>query len=579
MAEERVNRRLAAIAVADVVGFSRLMEADEAGTLAALRERRKAILDPVVKSHGGRIVKVMGDGVLIEFDSAVEAVRGMLELQRGMEDANAGLPQALAIRLRVGVNLGDVVRDGKDIYGDGVNVAARLEQIAEPGGICISGKVHEEIRGKVEARFEDAGDRQLKNVTRPVRVFRFAPARAGAAVGPAGETPDRPAIAVLPLANLSGEAGQQFLCDGITEDITTELSRFRQLRVVSRNSAARFRGTDVDMIRAGRELGVAYLLEGSVRRMGPRIRITAQLIDAATGNHVWADRYDCPQDDIFEVQDRVVQTVAGTVCGRVSAAGLELARRKPPASLAAYDHVLRGDALPWTTPENEAEVRKWFRKAIEADPGYARAFALLSFALNRQWLVDMSGSDALREEAFDLAVKAVSLDENDTLCQLAMVWAHVHRGAAQMAEPYLARALALNPNQPSTQTDLAIFQNCTGEPGKAIVTFLEARRIDPFFAPSWYWGELGAAYYNARRHEEAIASMQRSATLSTWYRIWLAASYGQAGRLDEARECAGELRRRLPDFSGSRFLSKKFLVRAEDIEHLAEGLRKAGLHG
>jgi len=579
MAEQSVNRRLAAIAVTDVVGFSRLMEADEAGTLAALRERRKAILDPVVRSHGGRVIKVMGDGVLMEFASAVDAVRGMLQLQRGMEEANASLPQDRRIELRIGINLGDVIHDGSDIYGDGVNIAARLEQLAEPGGVCISGKVHDEVSGKVEAAFEDAGEHQLKNISRPVRVFRLGVRRSDMAANPSREASDRPAIAVLPFANMSGDAEQQYLCDGITEDIITELSRFRQMRVASRNSSARFRGLEIDMVRAGRELSVTFLLEGSVRRMGGRIRITAQLIDAATGNHIWAERYDCPQDEVFDVQDRVVRTVAGTVCGRVNAAGLDLARRKPPASLAAYDYVLRGDAVPWTTPESEAEARSLFRKAIDTDPAYARAYALLSFSLHRQWLVDMSGSDSLREEAFDTAVKAAALDENDTLCQLAMVWAHVHRGAHQMAEPYLAKALALNPNQPSTQTDLAVFQNCTGESEKAIVTFLEARRLDPFFTPSWYWGELGIAYYNARRYDEAIASMRRSAGLSTWYQAWLAASHAQAGRLGEALECAGDLRRRLPEFSAERFLAKKFLVRVEDVEHLAEGLSKAGLAG
>ena len=384
---------------------------------------------------------------------------------------------------------------------------------------------------------------------------------------------------MLPFVNLSGDAEQQYLCDGITEDITTELSRFRQMSVASRSSSARFRGPDVDMIRAGRELDVAFLLEGSVRRMGNRVRITAQLIEAATGSHVWGDRYDCAQDEIFDAQDHVVRTVASTVCGRVAAAGLDHARRKPPASLAAYDYVLRGDALPWTTPESEAQAREMFRKAIEIDPGYARAHALLSFALSRQWLVDMSGSDALRDESCEMARKAVSFDANDTLCQLAMVWAHVYRGEHEMAEPYMAKALALNPTQPSTQTDLGIFQYCSGEPEAAINTLLEARRLDPFFSPSWYWGELGIAYFNARQYDESIKAMTRASVLSPWYRTWLAAAYGHAGRTDDAAACARELQSTLPDFSAARLLQKKFLRREEDISHLADGLRKAGFPG
>lgn len=421
MAGERANRRLTAIAMADVAGYSRLMEADETGTLTILLERLRTIVEPVVGAHGGRIIKAMGDGWLIELASAVDAVTGMLELQRRMADANERGAASQRIDLRVGINLGDIISEGTDIYGDGVNIAARVEQLSEAGGICITGKVHDEVQGKVEVAFQDIGEHDLKNISRPVRVFRWSPDLAATAPQPPGrqrsQTSDRPGIAVLPFANLSGDAEQQYLCDGITEDITTELSRFRQMSVASRSSAARFRGPDVDMIRAGRELDVAFLLEGSVRRMGGRVRITAQLIDAATGSHTWGDRYDCAQDEIFDAQDHVVRTVASTVCARVAAAGLDHARRKPPASLAAYDYVLRGDALPWTTPESEAQAREMFRKAIEIDPGYARAHALLSFALSRQWLVDMSGSDALREESSEMARKAVSFDPNDTLCQ------------------------------------------------------------------------------------------------------------------------------------------------------------------
>ncbi len=576
MAEPPVQRRLAAILAADVAGYSRLIERDEAGTLAALRQRRKAILDPMVAAHHGRIVKVMGDGVLVEFGSAVNAVASAVELQQRFAAANAGVAEDRRIVLRVGVNIGDVVVEGGDLYGDGVIVAVRLQAMAEPGGICISGSVHEQVAGKLNANFDDLGPCEVKNSSKPVRVYCVKidgtqPVQAGA------KFQSKPSIAVLPFDNMSGDAEQQYFCDGLTEDIITELSRFRQMHVVSRNSSSRFRGTDLDMIRVGRELGVHYLLEGGVRRMGGRIRITAQLIDAATGNHIWAERYDNAQDEIFDVQDRVVRTIVGTLAGRMSMAGLDMARRKPPASLAAYDYVLRGDALPSATSEDETEARLLFRKAIEIDPGYARAYALLSFSLGREWHREMSDSNRLRDEALDLARKAVTLDENDTVCQLAMAWAHISRGARELAEQHFTKALALNPNQPSTKADVAMFYGFSGEPEKAIEGLLEAKGLDPFFSPSWYWGDLGAAYFIARRYDDAIMSMRRATALSFWNQTWLAASYALADKPDLARECTADLLRRMPAFSATRFLAKEPLMRAADRQHLADGLRKAGL--
>ncbi|CAN5220586.1 adenylate/guanylate cyclase domain-containing protein [soil metagenome] len=553
------TRRLAAIAVADVVGYSRLMEADETGTFAALRQRKTAILEPVVRAHGGLIVKMMGDGALIEFASAVNAVKAALELQGKFSEANDDLPGDRHIILRIGINLGDVIGEGSDIYCDGVSIAARLESLTEPGGICISNKVHDEIRGKIEASFEDMGEQQLKNIARPVRVFRIGlgePRNPVVQALPAGR--DKLSIAVLPFPNMSGDAEQQYFCDGITEDIITELSRFRQMHVVSRNSSARFRGTDIDMVRVRRELGVNYLLEGSVRRIGKRIRITAQLIDAATGNHVWAERYDNPQEEIFDVQDRVVRTIVGTLSGRMSAAGAESARRKLPSNLAAYDYVLRGDALPWGAAlEAEAEARALFNKAIELDPGYARAYALLSFTMAREWLRDTSESTQLRDTLFEVARKAVTLDENDALCQSAMAWAHVYRGSYGLAGQHLARAYALNPNQPSTQADLASFHICLGEPEKAIACLSEAKRLDPYFTPSWYWAELGTAHFIAHRYEDAIAAFRQSAALSSGEQATLAASYALAGKAGEAGDGAADLMRRLPGFSISRFLAKE----------------------
>ncbi|MGE0279329.1 MAG: adenylate/guanylate cyclase domain-containing protein [Rhizobiaceae bacterium] len=571
-----MNRRLAAILAADVAGYSRLIELDETGTLAALRERRRQILDPLVARYHGRIVKVMGDGVLVEFPSAVNAVACASELQKQFAAANANLAEDRHIVLRVGVNLGDVVVEGSDLFGDGVILAVRLQAMANPGEICVSGSVQEQVAGKLDAAFEDIGLRDVKNSSKPVRVYRLEPGGHRDTTRAAPTASEIPSIAILPFNNLSGDAQQQYFCDGITEDITTELSRFRRLRVISRNSSSRFRGTDIDMIRAGRELGAHYLVEGSVRQMAGRTRITAQLIDAATGTHIWAERYDSGQDEIFDIQDRVVRTIASTLAGRLNWARTELALRKQPASLAAYEYVLRGDALPIGTPEIEAEARRLFEKAIELDPGYARAYALLSAALERQWYLDMSGSNSIRDDAFEMARKAVSLDENDPLCQAAMAWAQLNRGAYEAAEQHIAKAISLNPNHPVHRVDMAIFENYRGNAETAIEKMLEAKQVDPFFGPSWYWGELGTMYFNARRYVDAIASMRRSTALSCVKQPWLAASYAMAGKSDDAKHFVDAVLRRLPDFSVARFLAKEPLLRIEDRQHLAEGLHKAG---
>ena len=576
MAENPVQRRLAAILAADVVGYSRLMGQDEAATLVAIRKLRSEVIEPRIAEHQGRLFKSMGDGFLAEFPSVVNAVACAAAIQQEMKTRNVGLPEGQEIELRVGVHLGDVIAENGDLYGDGVNVAARIEAVASPGGVAISEMVHDNIGNRLDLAFEDLGDQQLKNIAKPIRVYHLATA-SRPVVRAARPDQARPSIAVLPFTNMSGDPEQEYFSEGLTEDIITELSRFRQMRVLSRNSSSRFGGRNLDMIQVGRELGVQYLVEGSVRRMGARTRITAQLIDAATGDHIWAERYDNAQDEIFDVQDRVVSTIVATLAGRINLAGAEIARRKPPASLAAYELVLRADALAWGTPEGAAEARLLFEKAIEADPGYARAYAQLSFSLNREWSSDVGNSNRLQDEAFEMARRAVALDENDTLCQLAMAWANFHRGAHELADQHLAKALALNPNQMSTRADVAIFQNFRGEPEKAIDGLLDVIRIDPYYTPSWYWGELGAAYFNARRYDEAIASMRRSAALTNWQRAWLAASYAMVGKPDSAKECAAELLRRMPGFSVRQFVAKEPLQRSGDKQHLAEGLRQAGL--
>ena len=374
MAEERIQRRLAAILAADVVGYSRLMEEDEAGTLATLRERRNAILDPTVRAHGGRVVKVMGDGVLVEFSSAVNAVAGALELQRKMAEANEGLPDQRRIVLRIGLNLGDVISEGSDIYGDGVNIAARLETLAEPGGITVSQKIHDEVEGKLSALFEDMGEQSLKNIAKPVRVFGVSlSGTPGGALAPASSGVAKPSIAILPFTNMSGDPEQEYFSDGITEDIITELSRYHSLAVVARNSSFQFRGPGADLAAVRRALGVHYIVEGSIRKAATRIRITAQLIDAATGKHLWAERYDRTIEDVFAVQDEVVQTIVSTVEGRLAATGAARGRGKPTTSWVAYDYFLQGRELSNRYRIHEAD--ELLAGAIDLDPNYVHAYA------------------------------------------------------------------------------------------------------------------------------------------------------------------------------------------------------------
>jgi TolB-like protein len=453
-----MKRRLAAVLMADVVGYGRLMEADEAGTLAALKQRRASVLQPTVRAHGGRVVKIMGDGALVEFASAVAAVAGALELQRRMAEANGAPPEPLRILLRVGVNLGDVIGEGSDIYGDGVNIAARLESLAEPGGVCVSANVCEEVRGKLAASFEDIGEQTVKSLSRPIRAYRVRPGTAEDRDPPARalpSLPDKPSIAVLPFQNMGGDPAQEYFADGMVEDITTELARLRWLFVIARNSSFTYKGRAVDVKQVGRELGVRYVLEGSVRRAGDRVRITGQLIDAATGAHLWADRFDGELADVFDLQDRVTASVVGVIAPRLEQAEIERAKRKPTGSLGAYDYHLRGMAAFYrlTKPAN-AEALALFAKAIELDRDFASAYAMAARCyLQRKgfgWVADRAAEIG---ETRRLARRAAELGRDDAVAlansgtALIVVAGDLDDGAA-----LLERALALNRTSPGRGT-------------------------------------------------------------------------------------------------------------------------------
>jgi adenylate cyclase len=412
MSGERVKRRLAAILAADVVGYSRLMEQDEAGTLARLRSQRRELIDPNIAEHQGRIVKTTGDGLLVEFPSVVEAVACAVEFQRGMAERNAPIPNNERIDFRVGINLGDVIVEENDIHGDGVNIAARLEALAEPGGVCVSGVVHDQVQGRLECDFEDTGEQGLKNITRPVRVYRVRDLSVGSRSAPAQTVlplPDKPSLAVLPFQNMTGDLEQEYFVDGMVEEITTAIARLPWLFVTARNSSFAYKGKSPDLRQVGRELGVRYVLEGSVRKAGNRVRITGQLIDTTTGAHIWTDRFDGAIDGIFELQDQVASSVVGAIEPKLRQSEIERAARKPRESLDAYDLYLRALAefYKWT----ESSLRRAIelaKRALAVDPAYAPAAALIGggvVALSLQsWA---SASVVERAEAVRLARLAI----------------------------------------------------------------------------------------------------------------------------------------------------------------------------
>ena len=576
MAEERAQRRLAAILAADVVGYSRLMEQDEAGTLATLKKRRKEVLEPLVAKHQGRVFKVSGDGVLVEFASAVNAVQCAVDLQHSMAAANGILPEHRWIVLRIGVNLGDVMVEGSDLYGDGVNIAARLEGISEPGGILISGTAYDYVKNKVSTGFNELGAQTLKNIAEPVRVYRAA-GTPHVSIAASRAATEKSALVVLPFVNMSGDPEQQYFSDGITEDIITELSRFHQLRVLARNVSSRYRGQDIDAIRVGRELDAQYLVEGSVRRIGDRLRITAQLVDTRSGHHLWAERFDRKQEDIFAVQDQVVRTIVATLVGRLRAASAAQAKHKPPTSLAAYECVLRGYALPVFDSDAEAEARRLFEKAIDLDPDYARAYSLLAYSFLREWHRDMSSCDSALDRALELAKKAVALDENDGNSLAALGWVYLFRQRYELAEHYYQKALELNPNTPNLMTRLSALYGYTGRAADSIDCQKQAKLLDPFFDAPWYWQFVGTANFLARQYDEAIVAFGRTSTMPFWAQAYLAACCALSDRIDRARHCAAEVLRLAPDFSLTRFATKEPYKNPADREHLIEGLRKAGL--
>jgi adenylate cyclase len=585
-AAERINRKLAAILAADVVGYSRMMAADEAGTLAALKRHRETVFDPAVAAHKGRVVKLIGDGTIVEFASVIDAVNCALSVQRPAEHAPDQRASQAAIVLRIGINLGDVIMEGDDLYGDGVNIAARLEPLAEPGGICISSIVNESIGNRVDVRFQDGGDITVKNIDRPIRVWRWHPsitAVPSPSIAPnPGPNGAGQSIAVLPFTNMSGDPEQEYFSDGISEDIITDLSKIAGLTVIARNSSFTYKGRSVDVREIGRELGVRSVLEGSIRRAGQRVRITAQLIDATSGSHLWAERYDRDLTDIFAVQDEVTTQIVGAL--KVTLSPAEKARlvEKEPSNIAAYDCVLRGREIMLGKDKNRetfVEAVTYFKKALELDANYSQAYASLGFAhmfdYQNRWSDDPDKSLKL---AGEYAQKAIDNDPNEPMAHGAAALTAIFEKDFDRAQAEVDRTLALNPSSALAHNLLGTIRSYSGRPLEAIPAIEQAMRLDPAFRPQ-FLHFLGIAYLLAGKYETAAAMLRQRILLvpnTDFSRAVLAATLGHLGEIEEARRVWAELMKINPKFSFSAYIGRQ-PMRPEDAERVVAGLAKTGL--
>ncbi|WP_416066629.1 adenylate/guanylate cyclase domain-containing protein [Rhizobium sp. ZK1] len=565
MTDQSLQRRLAAIVVADVVGYSRLMEADEVATLENLRELRSGIIEPAVMRHKGRIFKVMGDGFLIEFGSAVEAVAAALEMQRATAQVEASADRRLL--LRIGVNLGDVIDEGSDVLGDGVNVAARLERQAAPGGICISGGVHGEILDKIDDRFFDAGERYLKNLTRPVHLWHWPDALPSIL-----PLPEYPSIAVLPFTNMSGDAADEPFVDGLTEDLITDLSRTPGLFVIARNSVYGYKGKPVDVRLVAQELGVRYVLEGSARRAMGRVRINAQLVDALGGGHLWAERFDRTVEDVFELQDEVNAKIVEALVGRLTTPP----PRNRPKNFEAYDLCVRARLLTEESPQTEREAYMLLQRAVKLEPSYAEALGLLAYNRWLAWTHFGEPEDPNRQMAVTSAQKAVDLDPNDAGCRYVLGTILAYERRWEESEAAFAKALELDPNHADTWAAMSDISVLDGRVADGLAQIKKALRLNPRPA-CWYLCHLGQAQYAARDYEAAAATLRREETYRTNSRKFLAATLAQLGHQEEARREAELFLIAHPHFTIAHWLSSQPLRDASVRDHFVDGFRKAGL--
>jgi TolB-like protein len=579
MTGERVVRRLAAILAADVVGYSRLIGVDETGTLARLTALRRDIVDQDIARHAGRLFKETGDGFLVEFASAVEAVTCAMEIQKQV-DATAGKEQPL--RLRIGIHIGDVVVQGDDLMGDGVNIAARIESIADPGGIAVSRAVYEQVRDRLAAPFDDRGKIELKHISRPVHIFAIGGEKAAPA--PALALPDKPSIAVLPFQNMSGDPEQEYFADGMVEEIIAALSRVHWLFVIARNSTFTYKGRAVDIKQVGRDLGVRYVLEGSVRKAGERIRINGQLIDAASGTHLWANRFDGALEDVFDLQDRVTASVVGAIAPKLELAEIERAKRKPTGSLTAYDFYLRGMAnMHQDTREASDQALQMFGHAMELDHDFAAALGLAARCYARRqasgWMADRANE---RAEGERLARRAAILAKDDAvaLCSAGFALA-VLAGETDNGADFIDRALAIDPNMAWGWYCSGLVRLWLGQPGVALDHNCRAIRLSPV-DPLMGQMQTGVAHahFVEGRHEEASLWAGRAIrSFANWLpgMIVATASAALCGRLAEAQSLASRLRSLDPTLRISNLRERLPFSRQDYLAPYEEGLRLAGV--
>jgi adenylate cyclase len=562
------------------------MGADEAGTLHRLRALRQESIEPLVTEHHGRVVKWMGDGVLVEFSSVVDALSCALAWQSAVAAKQVTGEVSDRIVFRIGINVGDVIVEDDDIYGDGVNIAARLEGLAHPGGICVSEDAYRQSKGKLSAAFEDMGDHQLKNVVEPVRVYRVvkalqitSPAATQATPLP---LPDKPSIAVLAFTNMSGDTAQEHFSDGIADDIITELSRFQDLFVIARKSSFAFRDQAQNVQSIAAALGVRYLLEGGVRTVGKRIRINAQLIEAETGHHLWAERYDRNLEDVFALQDEISRKVASTVVGRLRISAQDGAKGKRAQNLQAYDYLLQGRSIVGDTEENNERAKRAYQKAIELDPACARAY----MGLAQHYIIDEFNKwgkppEQSRALCLECTEKAASLDKFDSEVQWRIGFVYTHRGEFDEAKLYLDRALELNPNDADALSVMGVYLTALGKGDEAVDCCKRAIRLNPF-GPAYYLWNLANACYCARRYDEALVPVKEYLSRFPKFarpRHVLAAALAQLGRLDEAKKVTKIILAAEPDISLGRIAENGtlFWKRPEEQEHWLEGLRLAGI--
>ena len=579
MAEARVERRLAAILAADVAGYSRLMGSDEEGTLAALKACRHELIDPKIAEYRGRTVKTTGDGALVEFPSAVDAIRCAIEIQRAMAARNAAIPEDRRVEFRIGINVGDIIIDGGDIYGDGVNIAARVESLSSPGEICLSDNAYQQIKGKLAFDVSDLGEQHLKNIAQPVRVYGVR--LDGTPERPALVLPDKPSIAVLPFQNMSGDPEQEYFADGISEDIITGLSKLRWFFVIARNSSFTYKGKAVDVKRISRELGVRYVLEGSVRKGGNRVRITSQLIDATTGNHLWAECYDGDLIDVFTLQDEITKKVVAAIEPKLLEAEGIRSHSRSSEHLGAWEMVIHANSLFWRLTKSESLAAiATLKQVVERYPEYAPAHSMLAFSLLLARQFGWISMEPQVKQAEALAVRAAVLDDNDPWAHLALGLVATARRRTNEAVEEFQRALDLNPNFAAAHGYLGFALVLGGRPDESIDHCEQAIRLSPHDPQNAVFNvHLSAAYYHMGHYVEAAKfgrkAIQQRFGLPNAHRVY-AASLAQAGQIEEARAELALLQELHPENSIA-WVEQNIPLIPGPMAKLLEGLRKAGM--